>query len=525
MKNLLNYFTCTTLVFFLAGCDSEEYLEEEPRDIITADNLFANPEGFQNGLNALYASARDERQRDEQGFFFGTRGWIAQGATDDTYSSRFGSRGLYYVEFGGNLNATVQGLNNVWQWLYENINTANTIIGRAENPNIEWSSDEEKQIVIAEARMVRAWAYRHLTYLWGDVPLILEESSGNNIRTDFIREPVANILNVMEADWLFAEEHLPDINNVVGRPVKGAAQHYLAELYLQKEDFISAEEKAMAVISNTNYSLVTQRYGVRASEPGVPFMDQFFKGNTLRSQGNTEVLWEMPHDRDAIGGGGNVMRRSWLIRYSVLDDVPISPERGRGTDFYAVTKHAWELYEENDDRGSEFAVVRFVLTTAGDTIPTTIEDRQEPTRDPLWPSTAKWHDGDPTDLGRNEGYNDQPYLRLGETYLLLAEAQFRGGDVDSATQTLNILRNRSNASPITEAEVNIDFILDERTRELITEEQRRYTLLRLGKWLERTRLYNSQSGPLITERDRLLPIPQPVIDANLDLEFPQNPGY
>ena len=82
--------------------------------------------------------------------------------------------------------------------------------------------------------------------------------------------------------------------------------------------------------------------------------------------------------------------------------------------------------------------------------------------------------------------------------------------------------------------MDIDFILDERARELWGEGQRRYHLLRNNKWLERTLLYNdavidedplgwNSTGP--TERDLLLPIPQPVIDANLDLVFPQNPGY
>lgn len=71
----------------------------------------------------------------------------------------------------------------------------------------------------------------------------------------------------------------------------------------------------------------------------------------------------------------------------------------------------------------------------------------------------------------------------------------------------------------------MDFILDERSRELFLEEHRRWILLRTGKWLERTRAFNNFGGENIQERDTLFPIPQTVIDANLNSQMPQNPGF
>jgi hypothetical protein len=73
--------------------------------------------------------------------------------------------------------------------------------------------------------------------------------------------------------------------------------------------------------------------------------------------------------------------------------------------------------------------------------------------------------------------------------------------------------------------VTIDYILDERSRELFIEEERRMTLLRTRKWFERTQKYNKFGGELITLRDTIFPIPQDVIDANLTKPFPQNPGF
>jgi hypothetical protein len=120
---------------------------------------------------------------------------------------------------------------------------------------------------------------------------------------------------------------------------------------------------------------------------------------------------------------------------------------------------------------------------------------------------------------------DQPYLRLAETYLLLAEAQFRQGRTTDAAATLNIVRARAGASAITPAQVTLDFILDERSRELITEEQRRYTLLRTGTWFDRTTRFNPLARAAVQPRDSLLPVPQSVIDANLGRKMNQNPGY
>ncbi|HEX2628974.1 MAG TPA: RagB/SusD family nutrient uptake outer membrane protein, partial [Chitinophagaceae bacterium] len=94
-----------------------------------------------------------------------------------------------------------------------------------------------------------------------------------------------------------------------------------------------------------------------------------------------------------------------------------------------------------------------------------------------------------------------------------------------AADAINVLRTRAHAPQVTAAQMNIDFVLDERSRELFSEEDRRYVLLRTGKWLERTKLYNKIASPNVVARDTLLPIPQSVIDANLTRVMPQNPGY
>lgn len=521
MKKIYTFIFILVLSLGFFSC-GEDYLDELPRNILTSDNLYLTPSGFENGLNAIYALVRQERSS------YGSnncRSAFANAGTDDYYMARYNVNDAIFGNWGSYMHSQSLGLSENWSWLYRIINSANTIIDRADNPDLTWESEAQKNGVVAQARCIRAWAYRHLTFCWGDVPLSLNESTGNNVRTDWERTPVAKVREAMESDWLFAEQHLPDVHTLPGRVNKAVAQHYLAELYLTMGEPANAEAKAGAVVDNPNYALITERYGIRMNQPGVPFMDQFYDGNVLRVNGNKEVLWEFPYDRDVQGGGSNVMRRVWLTRYSAIPGISVSPARGRGSNFMAGTDHAFNLYEGDDDRNSHFAIHHFVVKDNGDTLFTRLGDVPEAEVDNYRPSTAKWDDGDPDNPAAGEGYHDQPYLRLAETYLLLAEAQLVQDKKEEAAATLNVVRQRSNASPVLPDDVTIDYILDERTRELFTEEHRRYTLLRLNKWLERTRAFNSQCGPKITERDVLYPIPQDVIDANLDAVFPQNPLY
>ena len=525
---------CVLAVATLGGaaCD-DDFLTESPKGIIVADNLFTDLTGFEAGLNALYFQVRRERSGSDEG---GTNNILTTGMTigvDNGYGMYLSPTERTFTEYGVRNNSQDDYSRLTWNWLYQTINAANTIIVRAENPDVAWTT-AEKERVVAEARLIRAWAYRHLTYLWGAVPVNLVESSGETIRTDWERVPRDSVRRLIVDDLLYAESKLPTTSSNPGKVTKAVAQHYLAEMYLALGQPALAEQKAQAVVSDPTYRLITARYGVRASQPGAAFMDQFVDGNVNRSQGNTEALWVFQYAFNTVGGGANIMRRSWVTRYESNRGMAVSAENGgRGIGRLALTRYALNLYEPADQRGGEHAIRRYYLFNnaatlpagrrVGDTLRTVVA--AEKANDPLWPSTRKWDGVSPVDATSAESYGDQPYLRLAETYLLLAEAQLRQGKLAPAADAINALRRRAGASVITPAQVTLDFLLDERSRELVTEEHRRYTLLRTGTFLDRVKRFNPITAPVVVARDTLLAIPQGVIDANSGRPMTQNPGF
>ena len=557
MKTRISFNITFTLLFIFTSC-ADDFLNENPRNIIAPENLYINKAGFEFGLNGLYNRVRYERNGANGGSNVLNNSAMVIGV-DNAYSMMpaGGSIEAFLNTWGTTLVSTDGYLRDTWEWLYGVVNAANTIIIRAENPDVQWSLTEKNQ-VLAEAKLIRAWAYRHLTFLFGAVPLNLEESSGTNIRTDWERTPVSVIRTAMENDLLFAEQNLSDPAPYDGRVSKAVASHYLAELYLTVGKYQAAKDKASSVVNNALYGLTKTRLSSQSAKPGTPFTDMFLDNNANRSAGNKEVLWVLQNEYLSNGGDGNIMRRWYVNRYAEIQigsarPVTFSIENGgRGLGRFGVTKYGLSIYDNNDDRGSYFGWRKFYRynnsaslppkSNVGDTLPlltgagpahlrgfngVPVETVGNTATNRLRPSITKWDYAPsiPEDVQNSNNYNDQIYLRVADTYLLLAEAQFYLNDLAGAAATINLVRARANATPITASQVTLDFILDERSRELWSEEHRRYTLLRTGTWFDRTKKFNLIAGKVITLRDTIFPIPQVVIDANLSKTMSQNPGW
>ena len=340
-------------------------------------------------------------------------------------------------------------------------------------------------------------------------------------------------------------DHLPlrDANQGV---VNGAfASHYLAETYLAMGEYLKAETAAKVLCEGTDYQLMTQRFGTYASNPGVPFMDVF--QNPFYKDGNKEVLFillNIEPEKVAYGSQpASYLRNMWQTYYSkdaVIKNLNLdifhTNNGGKGAGRYSITAPALTWYETLDDRNSVYAIKKTLdmpdatgkLVAVRTTTTThTITAGKYDLDNYLWPSTRKWEwvNPLPAQASSSDQFNSIIYLRVADTYLVLAEALFMQNKFDEAAIWINKVRARSHATAISGTDVTIDYILDERSRELVTEEHRRYALIRTGKLVERVQKFNDFAGPTIATSPALFPIPQSVIDANTGQKMLQNPGY
>ena len=122
-------------------------------------------------------------------------------------------------------------------------------------------------------------------------------------------------------------------------------------------------------------------------------------------------------------------------------------------------------------------------------------------------------------------------MRIAEMYLIAAEAEHKNGNNDKAAEYLNVLRTKraiageEDRMKISSSDVDIDFILDERARELAGEQQRWFDLKRTDKLVERVKKYNPDAVT-VNENHKLRPFPQAQLDAITNKnEFKQNNGY
>ncbi|MBD0350933.1 MAG: RagB/SusD family nutrient uptake outer membrane protein, partial [Flavisolibacter sp.] len=242
---------------------------------------------------------------------------------------------------------------------------------------------------------------------------------------------------------------------------------------------------------------------------------------------------EMENTSVVPGGytGAPQQRRQWGAAYYQIPGMKITDSLGgRGIARLRLNNWvAYSLFEVNDIRNSHYNLRRMYWYNTPGTA--NFGKPVVPGTDPLdtliriAPHITKWYQYDPNDEFGFAMVKDIILMRLGETYLLLAEAQFKQNKLAQAAESLNAIRRRANATPVSAAQVTMDFILDERVRELIGEENRRMTLMRTGTLVERATRLNGDKINGISTKNLLLPIPRSEIDLNKDAPLEQNPGY
>ncbi|WP_275441098.1 MULTISPECIES: RagB/SusD family nutrient uptake outer membrane protein [Muribaculaceae] len=591
-KKLLKYtLSGMAIIPMLSACNSDtDFLTEKPETIYTPENAYETVDQVKACVTNLYVHIRYWYDVDQ--FLKGLGSDVA-----DTPNWRASGNGVCNFS---NWSTSSNQSNKIFESMYQLVNYANQSLEGVNQPSLSWASEDERLECYGEMMFMRGYGYLRLGEMFGGVPLVTKFYQ--ELKLDFERSSRSETYNQAISDLKEAAENLPDYPSEAGRVGKGAAYHFLSEAYLalaiendnnasDLDMAISYADKVMAL-----HPVMTECFGSRAipgggkavngveayREDGNVFFDLFQRGNQDYQDGNTEALWVFQHNYNIYheyGGNKSESPRNWspVLRDAFWKDEykengENCPWNGADTELYPggnicayvggrgisanaptnyVINEVWHGDFSDDMRNApcnihrDFVVIDKNHSMYGQVV---TKDMLDPTRIdryyPVWEKWASWDDYNYDDLSegwqRSAYFIDQYACRSAETVLLRAEAKLRKGDKGGAADDVNILRNRAQCSYKAQAsDMTMQFILDERVRELFFEEQRWPTLLRIGKEgiesINKHAMYiadQSEAWPGCftstlpgISKWTLFPIPQTIIDTNTGAVIEQNPGW
>lgn len=602
MKKINSFLLIFGLLFGATACTN--WLSEDGAPKMTYD-YYGTEQGVDAAVAAAYSFLRWGCGNERYDV-------LTELGTDLFTAGSDGKNKTSFNAYGTQLNPEDNILSGLWENHYKGISDANIAMDQILQSDM---SESKKLTSLGEMLFIRSFLYFELVQQFGKVPLVTEGSF--EIRTDFKRAAIADIYKQIITDLRTAVEYLPEKvdDSQKGKATSYAASHLLAKVYLTRgsavtdvrgqkaTDMDSVLYFAENVVKNSPYRLQKN------------FADLW----NIDNMGNSEVIFAVQFTSNPIfNDDGNTFHLYWLPVYDDEDGMERDIFYGRPYKRYRPTdKVLFKLYDRKNDSRFYKSFRWAYMSNYAKTIPVwkELEDKGEIyfTPDPQKGQIAgkkKFEVGDTAiyytiektgfkknsiemkKLRADKSYTYYPYevhdskhyptlikhlapnrpsvaekassrewvrMRLGETYLIAAEAAGRKGDFDLAAKYINVIRERAawadgetktaqyweieGGAPdninstydnikVTATELStgdfVSFILDERGRELLGEICRWEDLVRTEKFYEWVKKYNSDAEAAIKPYHKLRPIPQTHIDR-LDpvgpVEEEQNEGY
>jgi hypothetical protein len=544
------------------GCKKE--LVEENHSKLTED-FFSTSQGIESGLNAAYGGLRTLYGPEE-----GLEAFTNIGT--DEFRIANGNRTTNVANYNTAYNSGNEFSGSIWDNCYKWINTCNGLVDFG--ANLTGVTEALKMQKIAEAKYLRAFYYFTLVQLFGDVTL--NKNFSNSPQTSASRDSKADVYNFIISDLKTCITDLspsPQLNALQnGRASVAAAKHLLAKVYLTRGYSSIAAPTDFKDAFDMAKGLIDQK-GALGISLMPDFADVFKPGNESKQ----EVLFNVQYSRDLTFGGSHLWNHLYVDPYDAyLGERNLNDGRSyawfratkwvyetafadkiNDTRYYKTFQSVWKATKALNQTGTGTYAVKVNGTTYNVNLPKVnvgdtamvypgynmgideirtkkyyVFTPENYTDNRIFPTMTKYLD--PNRLTPNEN-SHRPIIvfRLAETYLIAAEAAFKLQQPDVAAGYINEVRRRA-AAPgkqtqmeIAAAAVNIDFILDERTRELCAENMRWFDLVRTGKLVERVRAYDDyEAKKNIQDFHVLRPIPLSQINAvTTGTPYPQNNGW
>lgn len=546
MKVTMKKITAITILIILGSCTD---LDLKPANGDVDAVVFTNFESYRKYLAKVYAAFSltgqigpngqpDISIVNDEGFTSYIRSyWKVQELPTDEAVIAWTDAGIQDLN-KHTWSSTNQFVRVLYYRIFFIIAYANDFLGQStdgllDERGMTAAQKDEIQVYRAEARFLRALAYWHALDIFRNVPLVTAITADLPVQVT----PV-ELFNFIESELLAIEADMAEpMMNEYGRADKAANWTLQAKLYLNAEVYGAGNHYTEAVqacekVINAGYTLAPD------------YFELFMADNHLHA--TTELIFTLPAD--------GIQSQSWgsttFLVHAALGERMVDKKLDADniTDF--PTEDV-DLYGVSGGWAGLRTTTTMVNKFSGGTIPL-----------PQDPRARFYTNGQTADINDlldfKQGYavpkfsnlksvggrgsnvthcdTDYPMFRLADVYLMYAEAVLRGGTGSMATATdyVNLLRERAygdNSANVNQSDVTLDFVLDERVRELYWEATRRVDLIRYNYFSARggtnEKLWpwkgGTQIGKSIVKELEILPLPASDLEANPKLK--QNPGY
>jgi len=517
--------------FLFTSCESDLDVELQDPNITLADDIFVSVEAYEQSLAGIYAnlalsSLTDPGSSNIGGLDPGT-GQYMRGlfnlqnlATDEvifTFENDLGIRGVQRNSASPE-NVLLRGVFSRGMF---SVALANEFLRQSTDELLESrgiGSRDTIQTYRAEAKALKALSYYHLMDLFGKAPFYDETTPPG-----FTQGPELSrteLFDLVESLLLEAREDLPAGNSgEYGRMDQGVVDMILAKIYLNAEVYTGTPRYAEALaktedVINSGYTLVDN------------YQNNFLADNATNGAQN-EIIFPVVNDGQTVQNFGGT---------TILIQGQVGAQEQNGEDLGVNPGGFGGLFRLRPQFSEKFTLNPLFDNDSRNLIIT--EDRPidldipDPNTGYI---TTKYSNRTSTGgFGSDRTFTDTdfPMFRLADAYLMYAEAHLRGGggDLNTAVDYVNALRERAfgdTSGNITSAQLNLDFLIDERSRELYWESHRRQDLIRFGLYTGNQYVWAFKGGPStgtsIDNFRALYPIPTASLATNQNLT--QNPGY
>lgn len=514
----MNNFKKFTIVFLmLFGVVSCKDLDTKPFVGEVSDLVYQNPENYKQVLAKLYAGLAvsgiepQDGNVDLKGIDGGSQSylrtyWYLQEFTTDEAIVGWGDPGLPDLH-AASWTASNQWTSNFYSRALYQVTVANEFIRESSDQKLAargLTGNTEIPTFRAEARFIRALAYYHALDMFGSVPFVTENDPVGSFLPEQISK--ADLFNYLEAELKALETLLPaPRTNQYGRADQAAVWMTLAKLYLNAEVYIGTAKYSEAAT-----------YAKKVVDAGYTLTSNFQYNFMADNDKSSELIFTINYDgnRTATWGGTTTIIHAQVGGNMNPADFGVD---GGWAGFRTTPQYVALFDADLNDK-------RRMFHTDGQSL----EINEIGTFTDGYAMT-KWSNRTSTGgVGSNLTHTDTDFglYRLADAYLMYAEAVTRGGagDLTLALSLVNQLRTRAGASRV--STLSLNFLLDERGRELGWEAHRRTDLIRFGKFISGNNWAwkgNVKEGRDLAPHQVLFPIAASDIVANPNLT--QNTGY